>query len=180
MNNDEVDVSCKCARCRAIAGGLTPQEADAQQAAWQAKCLEEKGFFVHYVGGDSESPTGFNAHTHGLEFIDHLNFQLVVPLEPLAGHTVLSTLAERVKSGEKFVANQLVNGILHNYPIKLVEAAEDSRKVLRVILPDPSGKVEPEEINEQYSQQYKGVEGVTLPSKPKAPWIAYKPKKNRK
>lgn len=164
-----------CARCAAIAAGMTPEEATAAQTDWEIKALGERGFYVHYVNGDDSSPTNFNAHTHGMqEFDNHLDFQLVVPLPPDSVHNIICTLAERVKSGERFVSGQKLDEIIRGFEVKLIEAPEDNRKVLRIILPDPDGKLEPEDINEQYAVQYKDVEGVTLP---KRPWVAYKPKR---
>jgi len=166
---------CRCARCEAIAGGMTPDEAAAAQTEWENKALAERGFYVHYVGADSSSPTNFNAHTHGMQAFDnHLDFQLIVPLPPESAHNIICTLAERVKAGERFVSGQRLDKIIRGFEIKLVEAPEDDRKVLRIVLPDPDGKLEPEEINEQYAVQYKDVEGVKLP---KRPWMAYKPRR---
>jgi hypothetical protein len=171
---------CPCARCQAIASGLTPEEADAQQREWENRCLVDRGFYVHFVGQDETSPTGFNAHTHGLDQFDHLDFQIVIPLPPEIGHGVLTILAERVKEGEKFEANQLVEKVLTGgVNVKLVEAKEDDRKVFRVILPDPKGRVEPDEINQQYATQYADIEGVTIKKRPEPPWIPYKVRKNR-
>ena len=164
---------CKCARCEAIAGGLTPEEASLKQLEWEVKCLTERGFYVHYVGGDPTSPTNFNAHTHGLERLNHLNFQFIVQLPQQVGHNILCTLAEWVKEGQRFESGQLVEHVIRGFPIKLVEASEDDRKVLRIIFPDPKGNLEPDEMNEQYVVQYQDIEGVEIP---KRSWEAYKPK----
>ena len=172
-NNHEDPNQCNCARCRAIASGMTPEEADQQQRDWENNCLIERGFYTHMVG-DPESPTHFNAHTHGLDqFDDHLDFQVVVPMPQQVVHSILCILSDRVKEGERFSAGDIVNEVIQDHPIKLVEATEDERKVLRVILPDPSGNLEPDEINEQYSAHYLGVAGVTLKPRPKKPWIPY-------
>jgi len=169
------DPGCRCARCEAIAAGMTPDEAAIAQLEWEAKALAERGFYVHYVGVDPSSPTNFNAHTHGMQAFDnHLDFQLIVPLPPEYAHNIICTLAERVKSGERFVSGQKLDKIIRGFEIKLIEAPEDDRRVLRIILPDPNGKLEPDEINEQYVVQYKDVEGVSIP---KRPWMAYKPKR---
>lgn len=158
---------CQCARCAAIAGGMTPDEAAAAQTAWENKALAERGFYVHYVSSDSSSPTNFNAHTHGLQaFGNHLDFQLVIPLPPGIAHNIICSLAERVKDGERFVSGQRLDSVIRNFEIKLVKASENDRDVLRIILPDPHGKLEPEEINEQYAAQYEDIE---------PDWIAYAP-----
>lgn len=174
MKHNTEEGPCPCARCAAIAGGLTPEEADEQQRAWEIKCLGEQGFFVHYVGQDDASPTGFNAHTHGLHQYDHLDFQLVVPLPPRIGHSVISELANRVKGGERFEAGQVVDKVVCDFNVKLIEAQEDDRKVLRIILPDPEGGLEPEEISEQYGIQYADTPFAV--KRKKKPWIASKHK----
>jgi len=181
MKKHDESGQCPCARCRAIASGMTPEEADAQQRDWENRCLVDNGFYVHLVGQDNGSPTNFNAHTHGLDrFDDHLDFQVIIPLPPEIVHGILTVLSERVKEGERFAPNQLVDKVLTGgVQVKLVEAKEDNRKVLRVILPDPRGKVEPNEINEQYGTQYADVEGVTLPPKKERPWVPYKVKHGR-
>lgn len=170
------------ARCQAIASGMTPEEADAQQREWENRCLVDNGFYVHLVGQDDTSPTNFQAHTHGLDqFDDHLDFQIIIPLPPEIVHGVLTVLGERVKQGERFAAGELVEKVLQGgVKVKLVEATEDNRKVLRVVIPDPRGRVEPNEINEQYGVQYADIEGVTLPPKKERPWVAYKMKNHGK
>lgn len=173
MQNHDDPEGCQCARCAAIAAGMSPDEAADAQIEWENKAIAERGFYVHYVSADSSSPTNFNAHTHGLQaFGDHLDFQLVVPLPPDTAHGIICTLVERVKSGERFVSGQNIDEVIQGFEIKLIEASEDDRRVLRIILPDPKGKLEPNEIDEKYSVQYKDVEGVVLPKR----WTAYKPR----
>ena len=174
MQHNGTTPDCKCARCRSIAGGLSPEEATRQQLEWQAQCLAERGFYVHYVSDDATSPTRFNAHTHGMNLLNHLDFQLVIQLPPKVGHNILCSLAEMVKDGSRFEAGQLVENIIRTFPIKLIEATENDRKVLRIILPDPDGKLELDEINQQYSLQYQQLDGNEV----KQPWTPY-PKRRK-
>lgn len=148
--------SCNCARCAAIAAGKTPAQADAERRAWTETQIKKHGWIVHFVaGGDEQSPTGFNAHTHGLqENYQHKDFQLVIPLPEKVAHPIFIELADRVKAGEKFVAGQKVDDIIQGMQVKLIDAVECGRPVLRVILPDKNGKLDLGEIAEPYAQQY--------------------------
>lgn len=149
--------TCRCQRCAAIAAGATPAEADAQRRAWTQANMRKHGWIAEVVADDFDSPTGFNLHTHGLqENYDHPDFQIVVPLPDKVGHTLMITLADRVKAGERFHAGQKVDGVIEGAGglVKLIDATECGRPVLRVILPDPRGKLDLGEINDQYARQY--------------------------
>lgn len=77
-----------------------------------------------------------NFHTHGMEKYGHLDFQVVLELDPNDIAFILNTLGMRVQSGEKFNAGDLVYGIFADCPIRLDEFEETGRTVLRVIIPD--------------------------------------------
>jgi hypothetical protein len=146
-----------CQRCETIAAGATPAEADAQRREWTEANMQKHGWFADLVEQDPDSPTGFNLHTHGLqENHHHPDFQIVVPLPAKVGHALLITLADRVKAGERFAAGQKIDGVIEGAGelVKLVVATEGDRRVLRVILPDPAGKLELGEINAQNARQY--------------------------
>lgn len=166
--------ACKCAKCDARELGLTEDEIKAAETEWVKSALDKYGFYVHFVSEDDSSPTGFNTHTHGLQsFDDHLDFQIVFPLPANVAHGVISNIAKRVKEGERFLSGQYVSEVVGGgLDVKLIEALESDRKVLRIILPDSNGNLEPSEINESFSVQYKDIEGVTVT---KRPWKAYKP-----
>lgn len=166
--NHNATGKCRCSRCEAIAAGATPAEADAQYREWEETNLRKHGWIVHFVErGDPTSPTGTNLHTHGLaESCNHPDFQIVIPLPEKVGHSIFITLADRVKAGERFqagdtAADVLANGLL----VKFVNATEGGRPVLRVILPDPSGKVEPGQINARFAIQYKDSRDQLLPER---------------
>ena len=155
---------CRCSRCEAIAAGKTPAEADADYRKWEQANMQNHGWIIHFVAqGDESSPTGFNAHTHGLQQnYDHADFQVVIPLPQQVVHTIMITLADRVKAAERFQAGQTVADVIEGggrltgqeLLVKLVDATEGGRPVLRVILPDPNGKLDLGEINAQYARQY--------------------------
>jgi hypothetical protein len=147
--------SCKCARCAAIASGKTHAQADAEDRDWTRTQMKRHGWICHFVTDDESSPTGLNLHTHGLqENYQHPDFQIVVLLPEKVGHSILIALADRVKAGEKFQDRQKVDEIIQRFPVKLIDAVECGRPVLRVILPDPRGKLDLGEIGDPYARQY--------------------------
>ena len=95
-----------------------------------AKCdacgKEEGGYHPHTC----------NAHTHGMEKYQHMDFQLVLSLPANEIAYILNTLGMRVKAGERFCAGQLVSGIYEDCDIRLDAYEESGRTVLRVIIPD--------------------------------------------
>ena len=157
---------CQCQRCAEIAAGATPAEATAKMRQFEETNLRTHGWFAHLVADDPDSPTGFNWHTHGLqEKYDHRDFQIVIPLPAPVVHRIGTTLANRVKAGEKFGSGQKLADVIEgggrlagqDLLVKLIAATECGRPVLRVILPDPSNKLDLGEINEQYAIQYADV-----------------------
>ncbi len=147
---------CKCARCAAIAAGKTPAQADAERRDWTRTQMNKYGWICHFVAtGDEQTSTGFNAHTHGLqENHQHADFQIVIPLPEKVAHAIFITLADRVKAGEKFAAGQKLDEVIQQMQVKLIDAVECGRAVLRVILPDKAGKLDLGEIADPYATQY--------------------------
>ena len=155
MNEQRHPTACECARCAAIAAGATPAEADTEIRARDEKMLKQFGWLAHIVVDDPDSPTSFNWHTHGLqEGYDHRDFQIVCPLPPNVAHQIGTTLADRVKAGEKFGSGQKLDQVLRgDMLVKLVAATECGRPVLRIILPDRQGKLDLGEIAEPFARQ---------------------------
>ena len=81
-----------------------------------------------------------NAHTHGMAKYGHQDFQLVLYLHPNQMGYVLNNLGLRVQAGEQFKAGDMVEGIFDRCPLRLDEAEESGRKVLRVIIPDDENR----------------------------------------
>lgn len=92
-----------------------------------AKCGEVESEFIPYT---------CNAHTHGMEKYNHMDFQLVLRLPTEEIGRILNTLGCRVQQGEKFHNGDYVKGIYDDCDICLQEFEETGRKVLRVIIPD--------------------------------------------
>lgn len=146
---------CDCSICAAVAGGKTMEEALEEARQWELQMLAKHGWFSHIVGHDSDYPTEFNAHTHGLaELSGHPDFQIVYPLPPEKCQFIFKELADRVKAGERFAAGQVVGEIVRGYSLKLVAAEENDRPVLRVIIPGPDGALERNAMPEPYNLQY--------------------------
>ena len=94
-----------------------------------------------------------NAHTHGMAKYGHMDFQLVLYLHPNQMGYVLNNLGLRVQAGERFKAGDLVEGIFNRCPLRLDEAEESGRKVLRVIIPDDENRF-PEDPECEYPYNY--------------------------
>lgn len=123
---------------------------------WEQKNLRKHGWIVHYVI-DDPGPTGANIHTHGLHNFGHPDFQIVVPLPQTVAHDILINLVDRVKAGEQFQAGQKVDKVIRAFSVKMIEATECGRPILRVIIPDPEGNVDLGKISDPFVKQYDGV-----------------------
>jgi len=102
---------------------------------WQDECMKRDGFYMHFV----PLPHGYvNAHTHGFkETWGHPDLQVVIPLPQQVMSSIFWNFANRVKKGEAFKAGDLVDKIISGHPVKLIDAKEEGRPILRVLLPDP-------------------------------------------
>ena len=133
-------------------------------------------WIIHLVGNHTcdecqEEESGFipgtcNAHTHGLEKYGHMDFQLVLayPMD-IIGY-ILNEFGERVQSGQKFKAGDMVEGIFLDCPVRLDEYEETGRTVLRVIVPDKNNIFpEDESCAEAYRYQLLNTEMLSNPGK---------------
>lgn len=111
------------------------------------KAISKVDWIIHYVCNGvrcadcGEVENGFidyacNAHTHGMENYNHLDFQVVLNLGPKEVGRILNTLGLRVQAGEKFKDGDMVKGIYEDCDVRLTAFAEADRKVLRVVIPD--------------------------------------------
>ena len=134
--------------------------------AWAALCMKRYGWYVHYVApgvacagcktANTQEELGWpeglaNHHTHGF-FLSwkHHDFQIVLDMDPRTAHGVFAELAERVEAGERY-APGIVTGLVRwqdegrqaKEPMRarLVEANEEGRTVLRILLPDAEGRL---------------------------------------
>lgn len=121
---------------------------------WAEKCMKKYGFYTHFViDGDFEnSPSGVNHHTHGIPHsAGHSDFQITVPLDPEVVNGIFHNLYKRVMDGEVFAAGDIVHDIIGNdLEITFIEAEENGRTVLRVILPDPAGNLDKSKMQKKW------------------------------
>lgn len=94
-----------------------------------------------------------NAHTHGMEKYNHVDFQMVLHLSQQEICYVLNSLGNRVRSGERFNAGDLVYGIFEDCPVRLDMFQECNRTVLRVIIPDGQNRF-PEDKHCKYPYSF--------------------------
>lgn len=109
-------------------------------------------------------PYTCNVHTHGMEKYGHLDFQIVLELSQKMQMYILNTLGLRVQAGEKFKAGDIVSEICQGYDLKLVEAREAERTVLRVLIPDEAHKFPDDEgCDKLYALQSLPTEELQVP-----------------
>lgn len=86
-----------------------------------------------------------NFHTHGMYWFNHLDFQVVLPIQPAIIEYTLNAMAYYVREGRKFKDGDMVYDLYEGSPAKLMEVEELDRKVLRILIPDESGRFPDEE-----------------------------------
>lgn len=131
---------CSCRICT---------EVRAYFLALDRKRLEEQhGFIIHVVpGGDQNSPTGYNAHTHmDQKMVVHPDLQIVLPIPGETAASIFHKLVDRIKAGETFKAGDAVKDLFNDgdgrsYDGLVIDAQENERPVLRLILPDQEGNI---------------------------------------
>lgn len=160
---------------KSILGVDTALEADADERsqlakilAKEEKALQQSGYYVHAVFGDANTPFGDNVHTHGLDMIGHKDLQIVAPMGVNDAHAYISQVAKLVVDGKKLSSGDkilLAEGQMvldagfktNRLYVKLVDATESERAVLRIILPDPDGNLDLVDLSSPYADQYEGV-----------------------
>ncbi len=97
-------------------------------------------WMIHYVINDIGPGGIINAHTHGMDIYDHLDFQVVLPFPQWHIGYLLNEMGSRVRSGERFHPGDYVRGIYEDCPIRLDLFRETGRDVLRLIIPDKANR----------------------------------------
>jgi hypothetical protein len=164
LDDDDQDGECDCEYCRADINA-----AREKLLAKQDRSLAEDGYYIHAVVDDASTPYGYNIHTHGLENAGHLDIQVVAPIDLYIAHNYVRKVAEMVMDGKRFKSGDRIliddsqdvfTAGFHDtkYYVKLVDAKESGRSVLRMILPDPAGNLDMQDLTRPYVEQYEGVE----------------------
>lgn len=139
----------KCEGCRACSETL--RALLDQEKEW----MDKSGFYVHLVPSSEHKNGLINAHTHGLkETQGHPDLQVVAPIQPGLVMQVIHAAANRIKDGRTYKDGVVAEGILRGMVVKFLKVRECDRDVLRIILPDPKGRVEKEEMEEAWAMQY--------------------------
>ena len=123
----------------------------------EQRMMNEHGWIVHYVfETEEDSLNGLaNIHTHGLaENFGHPDIQLVLPIAPETIHPVLHGIVHDIKNGKVFHANERSSEVLQGMDVYFAPYTEHDREVLRLMLPDPNGRLPFEEgCEEIYARQ---------------------------
>jgi hypothetical protein len=127
--------------------------------------MKTVGWHAHIVAEDPSAPYGANYHTHGLvESFGHLDIQVVFPIDPRTIHGIVKKLIDQIKDGKKFKHGDRVDGVIQSatdieYQVLLINAIEGGRNVLRMIIPDAAGNLEPQDMDPEYGHQHCEVYG---------------------
>lgn len=128
----------------------------------EQRMLTEHGWYVHYVFETDKNEFGglANIHTHGLkENFNHPDIQVVMPIASETVHPVLVGLVEDIKRGETFKENERSSKVLRGMDVYFAPFKENGRDVLRLILPDPQGRLPLDDgCDEIYKQQMNNIE----------------------
>jgi hypothetical protein len=98
--------------------------------------MKEFDWDIHFITDSYGIGGTVNRHTHGMKKYKHLNFQVVLNLQPEEIGRLLNIMGTRVKNGEKFNAGDMVDGLYLNIAVRLDLYIEAKREVLRLIIPD--------------------------------------------
>jgi hypothetical protein len=122
--------------------------------------MAKHGFYAHHVFPGPDD-TGYPAnwashHTHGLELATgHMNFEIQLNIDPQLAVQLFADIANRiVVDGEKFepgVSSRVIKDMNVLLKKTVCSAGND---VLRIILPDPSGNLDRNTMDESYLVQF--------------------------
>jgi hypothetical protein len=119
--------------------------------------IKKYGWFFHVFLPEVQNQNYLDCHTHGLDLIGHLDFQLVLPIDSGVLYSLATTLVERVQGGERFSSGMRVDKVVKDYDVLLIEKGllcRGPRRVLRVILPDQAGNLEKDKLTGIFAAQY--------------------------
>lgn len=113
---------------------------------------------VHFVR-DETYPFGLNIHTHGIrENWSQRDLQIVFPVDVDTANNLFISAVKAMADGEVFDDGDEIDcdrgGEIIG--VRLVSAVESQRQVLRMILPDHSGKNRFSDMDETFNRQFLG------------------------
>lgn len=126
---------CKCFACENGAEALVKKEAE---------LIQKNGLYRHFVQDDEKCPYGVNAHTHNLkEAYNHKDLQICMNIQPEILNGLFTRIVDEIKKGKKFESGVEYDNIFSGgFKAKFIDAFENGRQVLRLLIPDPNGKYE--------------------------------------
>jgi hypothetical protein len=141
-NKHEHKEGFECEACRDGAEAVRERE---------RKAMEKMGWYVHFVPGDKNFPYDMNVHTHGVEeTFKHPDIQICAGLPSAIALSILTTAVEDyIRKGKEFKAGKFYDGLIKPAPdlegvlkmeVLFLEATENGRPVLRMILPGKLGE----------------------------------------
>ena len=149
--NDKHKRKCTCALCES---GDSKGDRIAMITEFEERCMRQFGWFAHVIM-DSDNVTGFSFHTHGLEISQkHKDFEITLPIGQETAHGIMTSIADRIKAGEKFEEGKDYDGIIVGFKVRFVERTETRRQVLRVILPDKDGNLDRDKVKDDFAKQW--------------------------
>lgn len=129
----------------------------------EAEMIEKYGFYSHYVFETYENELNglANIHTHGLkESFNHMDLQIVLPLEPQTVNGLLHTIVNNIKEGKVYKSGKLYDDVIENYCVMFKKFKEHDRDVLRLLLPDKDGFFpKDKECADMYKRQIETLPG---------------------
>ncbi|MEK5036187.1 DUF4262 domain-containing protein [Paenibacillus sp. FSL R7-0302] len=105
-----------------------------------ATATAEMGWHANVVPSSQYDGIHANYNTNGVkESFGHLDFQVILPIEPKQTHAVIISLIESIKQGKVYEEGVLYDGII-GFPMGFKRFVECGREVLRLMIPDRLGR----------------------------------------
>jgi hypothetical protein len=102
--------------------------------------IEQFGFVTRFITDDYKCPFGINYCTHGLyRTFKHPNLQICFQIDARIAHDLFHIVVNMIRDGKKFVAGKKYSGIAEGYNTEFIDAIENGRPVLRMLIPDKDG-----------------------------------------
>lgn len=107
---------------------------------WEKKMLKKLGWYMDAIFADEYNDIHANYHTHGVqENFNHLDFQIVLNMDPEVANNIFFTLIDNVKNGITYEVDKQYSNVIDGFNIIFKQYKEIDRVVLRVLLPDEDG-----------------------------------------